>query len=155
MYATGGDTILGFVQCPTGYDFEILHYKQRDPLCQVMLYVRDLEKSIKFYEAMGMSVLRTEQKHDEKCTIVFLGFGAEADNTVVELTHNWGDHEYTAGNGYSQIAISTPDVIEKAKELEGKGIPIANEGPVAGIGNKACAVHDPDGWKTVLVEAEA
>ena len=42
----GGTTIIAFVQDPTGYKFEIIQRQQRDPLCQVMLRVTDLDKSI-------------------------------------------------------------------------------------------------------------
>lgn len=47
----GGKTVIAFVKDPDGYTFELL---QRDPtpepLCQIMLRVGDLDRSIKFYE---------------------------------------------------------------------------------------------------------
>jgi len=42
----GGTSIIAFVQDPTGYKFEVIQRKQRDPLCQVMLRVKDLDKTI-------------------------------------------------------------------------------------------------------------
>lgn len=147
--------MIAFVQDPTGYKFELIESQRRDPLCQVMLRVKDLDKSIAFYEAMGMRLLRKTERPDYKYTLAFMGFEAEEDSTVLELTYNWGDHEYTAGTGYAQIAVSTPDVYEAAKKFEEKGIAIARApGPVPGIGTKICAVLDPDGWKTVLVDAD-
>lgn len=151
----GGTTVIAFVQDPTGYKFEIIQQNRRDPLCQVMLRVANLEESIKFYEAMGMKLLRKLDNEEYKYTLAFMGFGAEDDNTVLELTYNWGSNEYTAGDAYAQIAVSTSDVYEAAKKFEQKGIALARQpGPVPGIGTKICAVRDPDGWKTVMVDAE-
>lgn len=151
----GGSMIIAFVEDPSGYKFAIIQRKQRDPLCQVMLRVRDLDASIKFYEAMGMKLLRKNENKELKCTLASMGFGAEEDSTTLELTHNWGENEYTAGTGYAQIAVSTPDVYETAKTFESLGIELARKpGPVPGIGTKICAVRDPDSWKTVLVDAD-
>lgn len=153
--AQGGSMIIAFVEDPSGYKFAIIQRKQRDPLCQVMLRVRDLDASIKFYEAMGMKLLRKNENKELKCTLASMGFGAEEDSTTLELTHNWGENEYTAGTGYAQIAVSTPDVYETAKRFESLGIELARKpGPVPGIGTKICAVRDPDSWKTVLVDAD-
>eukprot|EP00178_Gracilaria_changii_P026533 TRINITY_DN816_c0_g1_i2.p2 TRINITY_DN816_c0_g1~~TRINITY_DN816_c0_g1_i2.p2 ORF type:complete len:303 (+),score=32.46 TRINITY_DN816_c0_g1_i2:213-1121(+) len=151
----GGSSVIAFVEDPTGYKFEIIQRKQRDPLCQVMLRVTDLDKTISFYEAMGMKVLRKRDNPEYKYTLVFMGFGPEEDNTVLELTFNYGENTYTPGTGYAQIAVSTPDVYEAAEQIKNNGFTLAREpGPVPGIGTKICAVRDPDGWKTVLVDAE-
>lgn len=47
----GGTTVIAFVKDPDGYLFEIIERPSTpEPLCQVMLRVGDLERSIKFYE---------------------------------------------------------------------------------------------------------
>lgn len=47
----GGSTVIAFVKDPDGYLFEIIQRGPTpEPLCQVMLRVGDLERSIKFYE---------------------------------------------------------------------------------------------------------
>jgi len=47
----GGTTVIAFVKDPDGYLFELIQRgPTREPLCQVMLRVGDLERSIKFYE---------------------------------------------------------------------------------------------------------
>lgn len=152
----GGTTFIAFVQDPNGYKFELIQRQQRDPLCQVMLRATNLDKSINFYEAMGMRLLRKQDNPEYKYTLAFMGFSDENDATVLELTYNWDNNSiYTPGDGYAQIAVSTPDVYEAAKRFEEAEIPIARApGPVPGIGTKICAVRDPDGWKTVLVDAE-
>jgi len=100
-----------------------------------------------------MKLLRKRENPDYKYTLAFMGFADEEDSTVLELTHNWGENDYTSGDGYAQIAVSTPDVYAAAKQFEDAGIALARApGPVPGIGTKICAVRDPDGWKTVLVD---
>lgn len=151
----GGTTVIAFVEDPTGYRFALIQRDQRDPLCQVMLRVKDLDASIAFYQAMGMRLLNKCDNPEYRYTIAFVGFGEEHDSTVLELTHNWGEHDYTPGTGYAQIAVSVPDVYDSAKGFAEKGIEVARKpGPVPGIGTKICAVRDPDGWKTVLVDEE-
>ena len=43
-------------------------------VCQVMLRVTDLDRSIKFYtEALGMTLIRTRDNPDNKYKLAFLG----------------------------------------------------------------------------------
>lgn len=47
----GGKTVIAFVDDPDGYKFELIQRGPTpEPLCQVMLRVGDLDRSIKFYE---------------------------------------------------------------------------------------------------------
>jgi predicted enzyme related to lactoylglutathione lyase len=47
----GGSTVIAFAQDPDGYMFELIQRGPTpEPLCQVMLRVGDLERSIMFYE---------------------------------------------------------------------------------------------------------
>ncbi|THU48477.1 hypothetical protein C4D60_Mb09t26660 [Musa balbisiana] len=155
----GGTTVIAFVQDPDGYMFELIQRGPTpEPLCQIMLRVGDLERSIKFYEkACGMKLLRTRDNPDYKYTIAMMGYAEENESTVLELTYNYGVTEYTKGNAYAQVAISTEDVYRSAavvdlvtKELGGK---ITRQpGPIPGINTKITSFLDPDGWKVVLVD---
>lgn len=119
-----------------------------------MLRVGDLEKSIKYYtEVLGMTVLRQRENPDYKYTLAFLGYGPEDEHPVMELTYNWGQSQYTKGDGYAQVAISTEDVYKTAEQIRAAGGVITREpGPVPGIGTKILATTDPDGWKFVFVD---
>lgn len=155
----GGSSVIAFVKDPDGYIFELIQrHPTPEPLCQVMLRVGDLERSIKFYEkALGMKLLRTIDNPAYKYTIAMMGYDDEYKTTVVELTYNYGVTEYTKGNAYAQIAISTEDVYKSAEvvnavtqELGGK---ITRQpGPIPGINTKITSFLDPDGWKVVLVD---
>ncbi|RRT57781.1 hypothetical protein B296_00041860 [Ensete ventricosum] len=47
----GGRTVIAFIEDPDGYKFELLERGPTpEPLCQVMLCVGDLDRSINFYE---------------------------------------------------------------------------------------------------------
>lgn len=104
---------------------------------------------------MGMKVLSKVESQEESYSVVCMGFAPQEDSAIVQLTHKRGEHTYTAGDGYAQIAVSCLDVYEAAKQFEDAGITVTRApGPVPGIGTKICAVRDPDGWKTVMVDAE-
>ncbi|CAH2038213.1 unnamed protein product [Thlaspi arvense] len=155
----GRGSVGAFVKDPDGYAFELIQRgPTREPLCQVMLRVGDLDRAIKFYEkALGMKLLRKIERPSNKYTIGMMGYGKESDSTVLELTYKHGVTQYTKGTAYAQMAIGTDDVYKSGEvvkivnqELGGK---ITREaGPVPGLGTKIVSFLDPDGWKTVLVD---
>ncbi|KAL6200955.1 hypothetical protein ACLB2K_024670 [Fragaria x ananassa] len=157
----GGNSVIAFVKDPDGYTFELIQRPSTpEPLCQIMLRVGDLDKSISFYErALGLKLLRRIERPEYKYTIAILGYAEEDQTTILELTYNYGVTEYTKGNAYAQIAVGTDDVYKSAevvdlvtKELGGK---ITRQpGPIPGLNTKITSFLDPDGWKTVLVDNE-
>lgn len=158
----GGKTVIAFVEDPTGYKWEIIERPKesiRDPICQVMLRVLDLDKSIKFYtEALGCKLLRKRENPEQKYTLAFLAYGEEDDVPVFELTYNWGRTEpYSKGDrpGYAQVAVSTTDVYKTAEAIKAAGGKLGREpGPIPGLNTKITSAIDPDGWKIVFVDYE-
>nr|QIC53432.1 glyoxalase [Hemerocallis fulva]UZT75472.1 glyoxalase [Hemerocallis sp. DN-2022a] len=155
----GGTSIIAFIQDPDGYIFELIQRGPTpEPLCQVMLRVGDLDRSIKFYEkACGMRLLRKIDNPAYKYTLAMIGYDDEYKSTVLELTYNYGVTEYTKGNAYAQIAIGTEDVYKSAEAVdlvtkEHGGKITRQPGPIPGINTKITSFLDPDGWKTVLVD---
>ncbi|KAL8129678.1 hypothetical protein V2J09_018833 [Rumex salicifolius] len=151
----GGNTVIAFIEDPDGYKFELLERGPTpEPLCQVMLRVGDLDRSIQFYKkAYGMELLRVRDNPEYKYTIAMLGYGPEDKSAVMELTYNYGVTEYGKGNAYAQIAIGTDDVYKTAEAVKISGGKITREpGPLPGINTKITACLDPDGWKTVFVD---
>lgn len=51
----GGITVIALVEDPDGYTFELQERKGRirEPLCQLMLRVGDIDRSIKFYQQVN------------------------------------------------------------------------------------------------------
>ena len=73
-------------------------------LLHTMLRVTDLDASLAFYcEVLGMSLLRRKDYPEGKFTLAFVGYGDEANNTVLELTHNWDVTSYDLGDAYGHI----------------------------------------------------
>ena len=122
-------------------------------LLHTMLRVGDLERSIAFYtEILGMKLIRRKDYPDGKFTLAFLGYGAEADNTVLELTYNWGTDHYELGTGYGHIAIEVDDVYQAEDAIKQRGGKILREAGPMNAGTTVIAfVADPDGYPIELI----
>ena len=129
--------------------------ESRYRMLHTMLRVKDLTKSISFYtETLGMQLIRKQDFPDGKFTLAFVGYGAEDSNTVIELTHNWDQHDsYDLGEGYGHIALGVPDIQSTCKDLRAAGANIVREpGPMKHGTTVIAFVEDPDGYKIELIE---
>ena len=120
-----------------------------------MLRVRDLEKSLDFYtRLLGMTLLRRTDYPGGSFTLAFVGYGGEAEHTVLELTHNWGREEpYPPGEGFGHIAIAVPDAYKACDTLAADGVPITRPaGPMKHGTTVIAFVEDPDGYKIELIQ---
>ena len=60
-------------------------------ILHTMLRVGDLSRSVDFYtNVMGMTLLRTTDRPEQKYTLAFVGYGDESSGAVLELTYNYG-----------------------------------------------------------------
>ncbi len=124
-------------------------------LLHTMIRVLDLDKSIDFYtRLLGMNVLRNQEYPSGEFTLAFVGYGDETDETVIELTHNWGQKEpYALGEGFGHLAIGVPDIYATCERLEAEGVKIPRPpGPMKHGGSVIAFVEDPDGYKIELIE---
>ena len=123
-------------------------------LLHVMLRVKDLKESIKFYsEIFDMKLLRTKDYPKGRFTLAFLGYGKEEDTTALELTHNWDIKEYDIGSGYGHIAIGVKDIYKTCIKLREQGVNIIREpGPMKESSTILAFVEDPNGYKIELLE---
>jgi len=127
-------------------DFRFLH---------TMIRVRDLEKSLDFYmRHLGMKLLRRKDYPGGEFTLAFVGYGDEADHTVIELTHNWGQEEdYSHGTGFGHLAIGVPDIYGTCERLEKEGVKIPRPpGPMKHGDTVIAFIEDPDGYKIELIQ---
>jgi len=124
-------------------------------ILHTMIRVSDLEKSLDFYtNVLGMKLLRQQDYPAGEFTLAFVGFGEESETAVLELTYNWGDHQYDLGDGYGHIAIEVDDVYEAAARIREKGGQILREPGPMNAGNTIIAfVADPDGYAIELIGA--
>jgi lactoylglutathione lyase len=118
-----------------------------------MIRVRDLDRSIQFYtDVLGMQLLRRKDYPDGEFTLAFVGYGDESENTVVELTHNWGVDDYEIGTAFGHLAIAVDDVYTACEEIRALGGKVTREpGPMKHGATVLAFVEDPDGYKIELL----
>lgn len=125
-------------------------------ILHTMIRVGDLDRSIAFYtEVLGMKLLRRKEYPAGKFTLAFVGYGDEADNSVIELTYNWDESGYDLGNGFGHIALEVDDVYAAAEAIREKGGKIMREpGPMNAGTTVIAFVADPDGYPIELIGAK-
>lgn len=127
-------------------------------LLHTMLRVGDLERSISFYtKVIGMNLLRTTDRPDQKYSLAFVGFGSgnQDGQAEIELTYNYGVSSYDLGSAYGHIAIAVPDAAAACERIRSSGGTITREaGPVKGGSTVIAFVQDPDGYKIELIERQ-
>ena len=125
-------------------------------LLHTMLRVGDLQRSIDFYtQAMGMQLLRTTKRPEQKYDLAFVGFASNPDQAEIELTYNYGVTSYDIGTAYGHIALGVTDAKATCEKIRQAGGKITREaGPVAGGTAVIAFVQDPDGYKIELIERD-
>lgn len=126
-------------------------------ILHTMIRVGDLQRSIDFYtQIMGMSLLRTTDRPDQKYSLAFVGYGDEATGAVLELTYNYGVDQYDLGTGFGHLAIAVPDAADACARIRAAGGTVTRDaGPVKGGTSVIAFVQDPDGYKIELIERKA
>ncbi|HTP96520.1 MAG TPA: lactoylglutathione lyase [Burkholderiales bacterium] len=123
-------------------------------ILHTMLRVGDLQRSIDFYtKLLGMKLLRTTDRPEQKYTLAFVGYGTNPDHAELELTYNYGVDRYDLGSAYGHIAIAVGDVHKACAAIKAQGGTVTREpGPVKGGTSVIAFVADPDGYKVELIE---
>ncbi len=113
--------------------------------------VKNLEKSIKFYEeALGLIVTREKDFPEQKFSLIYLS--NEIGGYEIELTYNYDTVEpYELGNGFSHTAIG----VDNLEEMRQKHIDLGYEvTPLKGLPGEAPRyyfVTDPDGYRVEVI----
>ena len=126
-------------------------------ILHTMLRVGDLERSVKFYtEVLGMKLLRTTDRPEQKYTLAFVGYDTEDRSAVLELTYNYGTSQYDLGSAYGHIAVEMPDVAKACATVKARGGKVTREaGPVKGGTTVIAFVEDPDGYKIEFIQKKS
>jgi lactoylglutathione lyase len=122
-----------------------------------MLRVGDLQRSIDFYtNVMGMKLLRTTDRPEQKYSLAFLGYGSNPEHAEIELTYNHGVPSYEMGTAYGHIAIGVEDAYAACDKIRAGGGAVTREaGPVKGGTTVIAFVTDPDGYKIELIQRDS
>ncbi len=119
-----------------------------------MIRVNNLDESVAFYtKLLGMKELRRTDVPDGKYTLAFVGYEGEDTGTVLELTYNYGVHQYDQGTAFGHLALGVADVAATCEALRAAGAKITREAGPVKFGTTIIAfVEDPNGYKIELVE---
>lgn len=128
-------------------NFRIMH---------TMIRVGDLDRSVAFYSGhFGMSVVKKVDVPDAKYTNVFIGYGDENSDPMIELTYNYGVSSYESGNGFGHLAIGVRDIYAVCERLRAAGVKIAREpGPLKFGTVHIAFIDDPDGYRIELIDLD-
>jgi lactoylglutathione lyase len=115
--------------------------------------ITDPERSVSFYEALGLEKRRELPIRDEAVNY-FLGVPGE-EQPELELTYNFDTPAggYELGTGYGHIALAVDDLDATLAALAEQGIePERPPYTVRAGGSRICFVRDPDGYRVELIE---
>jgi len=137
-----------------------------------MIRVKDPQKSVKFYEFLGMKVIDVMKNPDAKFDLYFLAFdspGAVSQGVdrsdregLIELTHNYGtenDPEYKTVNGntepyrgFGHVAISVDNIQAACKRIEDEGYRFKKKLTEGTMRNIAFVLDPDDYWVELIVQ---
>lgn len=115
-----------------------------------MVRVKDLEKSIAFYELLGLKETRRSESEGGRFTLVFLAPPGQ-EECPVELTYNWDGDEGLPSDSrhFGHLAYSVDNIYETCQQLMDAGITI-NRPPRDG---HMAFVRSPDNISIELLQA--
>jgi len=119
-----------------------------------MLRVGNLEQSIDFYtKVLGMKLIRQQDYPDGEFTLAFVGYGNEYDNSVLELTYNYGKTSYEMGGAYGHLALEVDDAYKACEQVKAAGGKVIREaGPMKHGTIVIAFIEDPDGYKIEFIQ---
>ncbi|MEU6106446.1 VOC family protein [Streptomyces flaveolus] len=113
--------------------------------------VTDLERSLRFYTALGYGVLGRVEAGDGS-RLAILKF-PEKTAASLELVHRPADGTVDVGSGVDHLAVQVDGLAGTLEALAGAGLapgPVLSPGGPAGP--KTSWLTDPDGYRIELVE---
>jgi len=112
-----------------------------------MVRVSDLDKTLAFFELLGLEEMRRRDVPQGKYTLVFLAAPGD-ENAQIELTHNWEESGYGEGRNFGHVAYQVDDIYALCQRLMDGGVTI-NRPPRDG---KMAFVRSPDNISVELLQ---
>lgn len=114
-----------------------------------MVRVLDLEKSMAFYELLGLKETRRWENEQGRFTLIFMAPPGQED-APIELTYNWDGDEGLPSDGrhFGHLAYGVDDIYETCAQLQAAGITI-NRPPRDG---RMAFVRSPDNISVELLQ---
>jgi lactoylglutathione lyase len=119
-----------------------------------MVRVSDLDKTIAFFEMLGLEEVRRRDSEKGRFTNVHLaaaddvGAAKSVNAPTVELTYNWDPEDYTGGRNFGHLAFEVENIYDMCQKLMDSGVTI-NRPPRDG---HMAFIHTPDGISLELLQ---
>lgn len=127
-----------------------------------MVRVGNLPAAIKFFcDGLGLVEIRRNDYPQGKYTLVFLAAPEDVARAkyvgkerlppgvpMVELTHNWDEHDYTGGRNFGHLAYRVGDIYAACERFQKLGVTI-NRPPRDG---RMAFVRSPEGISIELLQ---
>lgn len=113
-----------------------------------MIRVSDPDETIRFFNLLGLEELRRHDNEKGRFSLIFLAAPGD-EQAQVELTHNWGEKDYTGGRNFGHLAYRVDDIYETCQRLMDHGVTI-NRPPRDG---HMAFVRTPDAISIELLQA--
>lgn len=113
--------------------------------------VRDLDRSVAFYEKLGYS---PSQRKDSPQGNQLVFMELPGNDVFLELTHS-PDYTATCPEDLMHTCLGVPDIIDYCDKLEKAGLEIWPDdwrGKFVDDGRKMAFVTDPDGYEVEILE---
>ena len=116
------------------------------------LRVRDLGRSVAFYETLGYREFSRNDVGDG-LILSWLGLDGDGDAVSLELSADPSFPTPEIGTGFSHLAIQVDDLAGFAQAVSAQGIEIGEiEFPAGPDGPQTVFIFDPDGYRLELVQ---
>ena len=112
-----------------------------------MVRVTDIDASLDFYSALGLTELRRFENETGRFTLVFLAAPGD-EEAQVELTYNWDPENLDGGRNFGHLAYAVDDIYALCQRLMDAGVTI-NRPPRDG---RMAFVRSPDGVSVELLQ---
>ena len=115
----------------------------------VMVRVKDLDKSMAFYELLGLKEIRRYESEAGRFTLVYMAAPGQ-DEAPVELTYNWDGDDGLPSDGrhFGHLAFGVDDIYGMCQHLQDNGVTI-NRPPRDG---RMAFVRSPDNISIELLQ---
>jgi lactoylglutathione lyase len=90
-----------------------------------MVRVKDLEKSMRFYELLGLKEIRRTENDKGRFTLVFMAPEGQ-EEAPIELTYNWDGDEGLPSDSrhFGHLAYGVENIYEMCQRLKDAGVTI-------------------------------
>lgn len=88
-----------------------------------MIRVTDVEKTIKFFNLIGLKEQQRMESEQGRFTLIFLAAPGD-EEAQVELTYNWDQQEYSGGRNFGHLAYRVENIYDTCQRLMDAGVTI-------------------------------